>query len=83
MNELLTGSHGDVELDPGGSLVDADMAAYYHWINQQRLQDADRSVFLAWFEGHGEAVAIGPSMPRATESHSALDMEKLLSVVLS
>ena len=37
MNELLSGSSDNPELDFTGSLIDADMAAYYHWINQQRL----------------------------------------------
>ena len=63
MNELLTESSDRPELDPVGSLIDADMGAYYNWINQQRLPGADQSSFLAWFENHGEALAIGPSMP--------------------
>jgi hypothetical protein len=83
MNELLSsipGSGGNVEFDPTGSLVDADMAAYYHWINQQRLPGADRSAFLVWFEGHNQALAIAPSLPRGTESNSALDLGQLLSL---
>ena len=48
------------ELDPQGSLVDADMGAYYTWLNQQRLSGAEKARFLAWFERPREAVAIGP-----------------------
>jgi hypothetical protein len=81
MNELLAGKQGEVELDPTGSLLDADMGAWYQWIDQQRLPGSERSAFLAWFEGHNEAVAIGPSMPRAAESHSPIDMSKLLSLI--
>jgi hypothetical protein len=81
MNELLSGKQGETELDPAGSLVDADMGAYYHWIDQQRLPDAQRSAFIAWFEGHGDAVAIGPSIPRGAESHPPIEMSKLLSLV--
>jgi hypothetical protein len=81
LNELLAGARGEPELDPLGSLMDADMGAYYHWINQQRLPDAEKAGFIAWFEGHNEAVAIGPSMPRGTESGSAIDLEKLISLV--
>jgi hypothetical protein len=81
MNELLAGKQGEAELDPSGSLLDADMGAYYHWIDQQRLPSAERSGFIAWFEGHGEAVAIGPSMPRGAESHSPIEMSKLISLV--
>ncbi|MGH9742775.1 MAG: hypothetical protein ACRD51_10530 [Candidatus Acidiferrum sp.] len=79
MNEMLSGSDARTELDPMGSLVDADMGAYYNWLNQQRLTGAERSSFLVWFEEHSEAVAIGPSMPRGTKSTSAADLEKVLS----
>lgn len=81
MNELLAGKQGEVELDPAGSLLDADMGAWYHWIDQQRLPGADRSAFIAWFEGHNEAVAIGPTTPRGAESPSAIEMSKLLALV--
>jgi hypothetical protein len=81
MNELLAGGHGESELDPVGSLVDAEMGAYYHWIDQQRLPEAEGSGFIAWFEGHASAVAIGPTMPRGAESNTAIEMEKLISLV--
>jgi hypothetical protein len=80
MNELLSGSGGTVEFDPTGSLVDADMGAYYQWINQQRLPGSEQSSFLVWFEGHSQALAIAPSLPRGTESNSALDLGQLLSL---
>jgi hypothetical protein len=79
MNELLTSISTNPELDFVGSLVDGDMGAYYNWLNQQRLPGADQSSFLVWFEGHSEALAIGPSMPRGTESSSAADLAQLLS----
>ena len=37
MNELLAEHQRQPELDPLGSLIDADMGAYYTWLNQQRL----------------------------------------------
>ena len=79
MNELLSAVPGRQELDVVGSLIDADMGAYYNWLNQQRLPGADQSSFLVWFEGHSQALAIGPSVPRGTESTSAADLEQLLS----
>jgi hypothetical protein len=79
MNELLATSLESAELDPVGSLVDADMGAYYNWLNLQRLTGADQSSFLVWFEGHNEAVAIGPSLPRGTVSNAAASLEQLLS----
>jgi hypothetical protein len=79
MNELLSPTSGGSEPDLVGSLVDADMGAYYNWINQQRLPGADRSSFLVWFENHSSAVVIGPSVPRGTESSGATDISQLLS----
>jgi len=43
------GRDESAELDPVGSLVDADMSAYYNWLNQQRLPGANQSSFLVWF----------------------------------
>jgi hypothetical protein len=79
MNELLSGRQDQVELDPVGSLIDADMGAYYNWINQQRLTGAEQSSFLAWFEDHNQAVVIGPAVPRGTESDSETELSNLLS----
>ena len=78
MNELLSAATATPEFDPVGSLVDADLGAYYNWLNQQRLPGAEQSSFLVWFEGHGQALAIGPSTPRGTESASAVDLRQLL-----
>ena len=83
MNELLSDSSAPPKLDPLGSLVDADMGAYYHWINQQRLPGAAQSVFIAWFEGHQQAIVIAPTLPRGTESNSSIDLGDLLSLALN
>jgi len=79
MNELLSAIPARPELDFVGSLIDADLGAYYNWLNQQRLPGAEQSSFLVWFEGHSQALAIGPSMPRGTESTSAADLGQLLA----
>ena len=79
MNELLAATADSAELDPIGSLVDADMGAYYNWLNQQRLPSSNQSSFLVWFEGHNQALAIGPATPRGTTSTSAVDLAQLLA----
>jgi hypothetical protein len=79
MNELLSATDARPDLDIVGSLVDADMGAYYNWINQQRLPGAEQSLFLVWFEGHNQALGIGPSMPRGTESTSVADLGQVLA----
>jgi hypothetical protein len=83
MNELLTSLHANADLDLVGSVVDADMGAYYNWLNQQRLPGADQSAFLVWFEGHNQALAIGPSIPRGTVSTTVADLSDLLALVVS
>ena len=77
MNELLANTGGN-ELDPAGSLVDGDMAAYYHWVNQQRLVGAEQSAFVVWWEGQREAVVVAPTLPRGVSSDSAMDMQALV-----
>ena len=79
MSEMLSVPKETLEMDAAGSLVDADMGAYYTWLNQQRLTGAAQSSFLAWFEGHNTAIAIGPAVPRGTVSNSPTDMKQLLS----
>jgi len=79
MNELLAERQRAPELDPQGSLIDADMGAYYTWINQQRLVGDDRAAFLAWFEDHSEAVAIAPGIERGKQSDAAVDLADLVA----
>ena len=59
------------------------MGAYYHWINQQRLPGSERSSFVAWFEGHSQAVVIAPSFPKGTESSSEIDLRQLVSLAIT
>ncbi len=83
MNELLSNTNQSPEVDPMGSLVDADMAAYYHWINQQRLPGDKESAFLVWFENHNQALVVAPTLPRGASSDSPLDLGELLKLALS
>jgi len=64
--------------DKAGSLIDADMGAYYTWINQSRLADAAQSRFLAWFEDHGLACAIAPPLPPGRISTAPTTMRRVL-----
>lgn len=82
-DQELSGIQQQVVLDPAGSLVDADMGAYYTWIDLQRLSGAGQSSFVAWFEGHNEAVAIGPSFAPGTESHDKLNLAEILRRIQS
>ena len=83
MHELLSSNNNYLDLDYAGSLIDADMGSYYHWLNQQRLPGSDQSSFLVWFEGHGQALAISPTLPRGAESNSTMDLGELFSLATS
>jgi hypothetical protein len=76
---MLLESRRDPPLDPEGSLIDADMGAYYTWLNQQRLTGASDARFLVWFEDHNEALAIAPNLPKGTRSTEKLSLEHLLN----
>jgi hypothetical protein len=77
-DEEFSGIQQRAVLDPVGSLIDADMGAYYTWINLQRLPGAGESSFIAWFEGHREAVAIAPSLVAGTESYDNVNLTEIL-----
>ncbi|HTB12795.1 MAG TPA: hypothetical protein VK752_14535 [Bryobacteraceae bacterium] len=79
MNELLAEHQRKPELDPQGSLIDADMGAFYTWLNQQRLAGEDKSAFLAWFEDHEEAVAIAPGLERGKRSDTPIELADLIA----
>jgi hypothetical protein len=82
MNELMSSDDSNPEFDFTGSLIDADMGAYYQWLNEQRLPESEKSSFLVWFEGHTQALVIAPSLPRGTESNSTLDLGELIAMAV-
>jgi hypothetical protein len=81
MQELVAGRQRRAITDPEGSLIDADMGAYYTWINQQRLVGAEEASFLVWFEDHNEAFAIAPTLPRGTEDGTPIRLSDLLKQI--
>jgi len=81
MNELLAGEPTTPQLDPMGSLIDADMGAFYMWLDQQRLPGAKQSSFLVWFEGHNQALVVSPGLPANTASKQSVDMHWLVKQV--
>ena len=80
MNAMLSGEPVGA-LDPEGSLVDAEMGAYYTWLDMQRLPGSERAAFLVWFEGRRYALAISPGLPAGTTSDSAMNLSQLLSLI--
>jgi hypothetical protein len=81
MNELLIEALRRPELDPQGSLVDADMGAWYTWLNLQRLSGAEKAAFLVWFEDHEEAVALAPSLERGKRSDAPIQLAAIIDQI--
>jgi hypothetical protein len=78
MEQLLDRDPLQQPQDAEGSLIDADMGAYYTWINQSRLPGADQSRFLVWFEDQHLACAISPTLPEGTTSSRPIDIRQVL-----
>ena len=83
MNDAIMSGRKPPVLDAQGALIDADMGAYYTWMNQMRLAGARESSFLVWFENHAEALVISPSSSRGTQSDRAVDLNQLLDQALA
>jgi hypothetical protein len=81
MEQLLARDPLEQAQDAEGSLIDADMGAYYTWINQSRLPGADESRFLVWFEGYGLACAISPTLSKGRTSTVAISMRQVLELM--
>ncbi len=78
MDEMLADEGEVFPVDPEGSLVDADMGAYYIWLNQRRLAESNQASFLVLFEDQ-EALMISPNLSAGTVSRERTSMAKLLA----
>jgi hypothetical protein len=78
MEQLLARNPLQQSQDSKGSLIDADMGAYYTWINQSRLSGAQESRFLVWFEDQNLACVISPSLPAGKTFTGAINMRQVL-----
>lgn len=82
MNELLSGTGDRNASDPEGSLIDADMGAWYTWIDQQRLAGADQASFIAWSEAHAQAFVVSPNAPRGAVASGPMTMQQILTELM-
>ncbi len=78
MQELLSMNEQSLALDPEGALRDADMGAWYTLLNLKRLPGAENASFVVCFEGHSQAVAVGPQFKAGGESRAAISFADLL-----
>jgi hypothetical protein len=81
MNDMLEQRGQSYELDPQGSLIDADMGLYYAWLAMRRQPDGARATLLAYAEAQGEAFLVSPRVTRGVESTTGLSVEQMLEML--
>jgi hypothetical protein len=81
MDEMLVDEGEAFPVDSEGSLVDADMGAYYIWLNQQRLAESSQASFLVWFEDHAEALMISPGLRAGTLSNERTSIDEMFATI--
>jgi hypothetical protein len=80
-NAMVAAASNRTDLDPDGSLIDADMAAYYAYLELMRLPGSDKAALLVWFEGHSQAFVASRNIPAGTQSDSPTTVAELLAQV--
>jgi len=68
----------NLALDANGALIDADIGAYYTWLNLRRLPNAATTQFIAIAENGQGAVAIGPGMSAGAITQSPATLKKIV-----
>ncbi len=82
-NAMVAAAASATDLDPDGSLIDADMSAYYAYLELMRLPASENSAFLVWFENHSQVFVAGRSIPAGTTSDSPTTIVDLTMELLN
>jgi len=76
-NEMF--SHkGTQEMDAQGALRDAEMGAYYNWIETNRITAPGKLTFAVWVEDRPLAVILGPRAPADTVCSTPMTLQRAL-----
>ncbi|WP_446742186.1 hypothetical protein [Silvibacterium acidisoli] len=81
INDMIESRAVAVQTDPEGSLIDADMASFYAYLQMQKIPGGEKASFLAWVEDRNEAFVAGPSVTRGVEASTPMTMSDLLSLI--
>jgi hypothetical protein len=77
-NTMVRIAEKNMETDPEGSLIDADMGAYYTYLEMLKLTGADSGTFLVYLEGRSLALVAGPGFPAGTTSKAPSTLTQIL-----
>jgi hypothetical protein len=78
-NAMVRAASHAAEMDPEGSLIDADMGAYYTYLEMKKLPGAESATFIVCLEGGSQAFVAGPGIPPGTRSDSPNTLTQLLN----
>jgi hypothetical protein len=78
-NEMVAQVEAETILDPEGSLRDAEMGAYYAWLEARRMAPSSTITFLVWLEGTTKLLVVAPSAPAGTQTNTPLTLDKVLT----
>ena len=78
MNELFALNTAET-LDPHGSFQDAEMNAYYNWLEMKRISAPGKLTFVALLEDHPFAVIVGSNAPAGVVSATPMSLKRALS----
>ena len=78
-NAMVAAAGDPGDFDAEGSLIDADMSAYYAYLEMQRLPGAEHDRFVVWFEGHSQAFVAGPGILAGSTNNTFTTMTDLLA----
>lgn len=77
MNEMFAAASAS-SLDPQGSFRDAEMGAYYAWIEMNRITSPGKLTFVAWIEDQSLAVIVGANAPSGTVCDTPMTLNEAL-----
>jgi hypothetical protein len=77
-NEMVAQVEAETVLDPEGSLRDAEMGAYYAWLEASRMVPVSMLTTLVWLEGTSKLLVVAPGAPSGTDTNTALTIDKIL-----
>lgn len=77
MNQMLSDA-SPASVDAQGSLIDAEMGAYYNWIEMNRISAPGKLTFAVWVEDHPFALIVSPNAPAMTVCSTPLTLQQAL-----
>ena len=66
------------EMDAQGAYRDAEMGAYYNWLEMRRISAPGKLTFVAWVEDHPLAVVLGTNAPEGSVCSTSMSLTEAI-----